>query len=166
MESVTRNTLLLLLLLISACRPANVIAAPVPSQQQASNQPSAHDVSIQEEETLPATLERCWRAAEIGSNRNADFQQDVGLFRGEVRLKWCRTTLEARGPVERRGKRNHLVRIDSLVVRLWTDRTTAELRERRGEPAKLIVNGQTVDAAWWQSGSRERVLSLSRIPLR
>ncbi len=115
-------------------------------------------------QTLASILERCWRAEEIGSNRNTDFSQDIGLFRGEVRLRWCRTSLEARGPVERRGHRDYLVRIDSLTLRLRTDTITAELRERSGQPPQLIMNGKTAAADWWRAGSRERVLRLARVP--
>ena len=62
-------------------------------------------------DSLASILERCWRAEEIGSSRNVDFSQDAGLFRGKVSLRWCRTTLEARGPVERRANRDYLARI-------------------------------------------------------
>jgi hypothetical protein len=141
----------------------------VSAQAQRPQMPPHQDVKAQrvatQADSLASILERCWRAEEIGSSRNADFQQDVGLFRGEVRLHWCRTTLEARGPVERRGKRNYLARIDSLTLHLRTDSITAELRERAGEPARLIVNGHVVPADWWRAGSRERVLRLTRIPL-
>jgi hypothetical protein len=116
-------------------------------------------------DSLASILERCWRAEEIGSSRNADFQQEVGLFRGEVRLRWCRATLEARGPVQRRGERNYLARIDSLTLHLKTDTITAELRERAGGQPRLIVNGHAASADWWPAGSRERVLRLARIPL-
>jgi hypothetical protein len=116
-------------------------------------------------DTLASILERCWRADEIGSSRNADFSQDVGLFRGKVSLRWCRTTIEARGPVERRGKRDYLSRIDSLTLHLKTDTIDAELRERAGEPPRLMVNGHAANADWWRAGSRERVLKLARVPL-
>ena len=116
-------------------------------------------------DSLASILERCWRAEEIGSNRNTDLQEDASLFRGEVRLHWCRATLEARGPIERRGKRSYLTRIDSLTLHLKTDTITAELRERAGEPARLIVNGHVAPAEWWRAGSRERVLRLARVPL-
>ena len=116
-------------------------------------------------DSLASILERCWRAEEIGSNRNTDFSQDVGLFHGEVRLRWCRTTLEARGPVELRGKRSYLTRIDSLTLHLRTDSMTAVLEERTGEPVRLIVNGRPANADWWTAGSRERVLRLARVPL-
>jgi hypothetical protein len=110
-------------------------------------------------------LKRCWRAAEIGSSRNADFSQDVGLFRGTVTLRWCRTTIEARGPVERRGKRDYLASIDSLTLHLKTDTIDAELRERAGERPRLMVNGHSANADWWDSGFRERVLRLAHVPL-
>jgi hypothetical protein len=117
------------------------------------------------DETLASILERCWRAEELKSKRNTDFHQDAGLFRGEVRLRWCRTSLEARGPVERRGNRDYLAHIDSLTLRLSTDTINAELRERAGEPPRLTVNGHAARADWWRAGSRERVLRLARVPL-
>jgi hypothetical protein len=116
-------------------------------------------------DSLASILERCWRAEEIGSSRNADLQEDAHLFRGEVHLHWCRTTLQARGPIERRGKRNYLARIDSLTLHLKTDTINAELRERAGEPPRLMVNGHPASASWWTAGSRERVLRLARVPL-
>lgn len=116
-------------------------------------------------DTLAAILERCWRADEIGSSRNADFSQDVGLFRGKVSLRWCRTTIEARGPVERRGKRDYLTRIDSLTIHLKTDTIDAELRERAGEPPRLMLNGHAASVDWWDAGFRQRVLKLARAPL-
>ena len=116
-------------------------------------------------DSLASILERCWRAEEIGSSRNADFSQDVGLFRGKVSLRWCRTALEARGPVERRGNRDYLARIDSLTLHLKTDTIDAELRERAGGPPRLMVNGHAASADWWLAGSRERVLRLARVPL-
>jgi hypothetical protein len=123
-----------------------------------------HEVTIPAD-SLASILERCWRAAEIGSSRNADFSQDVGLFRGTVTLRWCRTTIEARGPVERRGKRDYLASIDSLTLHLKTDTIDAELRERAGERPRLMVNGHSANADWWDSGFRERVLRLARVPL-
>jgi len=116
-------------------------------------------------DSLASILERCWRAEEIGSSRNVDFSQDAGLFRGKVSLRWCRTTLEARGPVERRANRDYLARIDSLTLHLKTDTIDAELRERAGEPPRLVVNGRAASADWWLAGSRERVLRLARVPL-
>lgn len=116
--------------------------------------------------TLASILERCWRAEEIKSSRNRDYDQDVGLFRGEVRLRWCRTSLEVRGPVARGGKRGYLASIDSLTLRFSTDTITVELRERAGEPPRLLVNGHAANADWWRAGSRERVLRLARVPLR
>lgn len=116
-------------------------------------------------DTLAAILERCWRADEIGSSRNADFSQDVGLFRGKVSLRWCRATIDARGPVVRRGKRDYLTRIDSLTLHLKTDTIDAELHERAGKAPRLVVNGHPTNADWWTAGFRERVLSLARVPL-
>lgn len=115
-------------------------------------------------ERLPTLLERCWRAAEIKSSRNADFDQDRGRFHGEVRLRWCHTSIEAYGPVVRRGSRSYLTNIDSLTLRFTTDTITALLRDGpRG--VQLIVNGHDGNAAWWRAGTRERVLRFSRAPL-
>jgi hypothetical protein len=147
-----------LFLLTGAC--AHAQQAPAQAHQEL----MTHPVTPQAD-SLAFILERCWRAEEIGSSRNANFEQDVGLFRGEVRLRWCRTTLDARGPVERRDKRYYLSRIDSLTLHLKTDTITAELRERAGEPPRLIVNGHLAPADWWRAGSRERVLRLARVPL-
>ncbi|MFN2637733.1 MAG: hypothetical protein ABR585_11955 [Gemmatimonadaceae bacterium] len=133
-------------------------AAPVPAQQSPTQAP----------QDLPSILERCWRAAEIKSNRSTNFDQDAGHFRGEVRLRWCQTSLVAFGPVERRGSRgsrSRFVRIDSLTLHLRTDTITAQLRERAGDAPRLIVNGHAVAADWWLAGSRERVLRLARVPL-
>jgi hypothetical protein len=135
---------------------------------------SAHtqQTPTQAVQDVASILERCWRADEIKSSRgsdfssrNTDFDQEVGLFRGEVHMRWCRTSLEAWGPVERRGKRKYLARIDSLTLHLSTDTITAELRERAGEPPRLTVNGHPANADWWRAGSRERVLQLARVPL-
>ena len=132
----------------------------------------AQQSQTQPREDLASVLERCWRAEEIKSSRNTDFSkrntdfdQDEGLFRGEVHMRWCRTSLEARGPVGRRGTRDYLARIDSLTLHLSTDTIKAELRERAGEPPKLMVNGHAAAADWWRAGSRERVLRLARVPL-
>jgi hypothetical protein len=123
-------------------------------------------------DTIGAILERCWRAEEIKaghssnfSTSNANFDQKVGLFRSEVHLRWCRASLEARGPVERRGKRDYLARIDSLTLHLHTDTINLELRERPGEPTQLVVNGRAATTEWWRTGSRERVLRLAGVPL-
>jgi len=131
----------------------------------------SHDVTLQPD-TIAAILERCWRAEEIKaghstsfSSSNTDFDQVVGLFRGEVHLRWCRTSLEAQGPVEHRGKRDYLARIDSLTLRLQTDTITLEVRERAGEPTRLMVNGHAATSDWWRAGSRERVVRLAGVPL-
>lgn len=116
-------------------------------------------------DTLTAILERCWRADEIGSNRNVDFSQNVGLFRGQVSLRWCRTSMEAWGPVERRGKRDYFTSIDSLSLHLKTDTIDANLRERSGGPPRLMVNGRATNAGWWVRPFRERILKLARVPL-
>ena len=145
-----------------------LLATP-PAQAQQSQAQSPQDLKSHLQtvpaDSLASILERCWRAEEIGSNRNTDLQEDASLFRGEVRLRWCRTTLEARGPIERRGKRSYLTRIDSLTLYLKTDSITAELRERAGEPPRLMVNGHAENANWWRAGSRARVLRLARVPL-
>jgi hypothetical protein len=120
----------------------------------------------QQSPTLASLIERCWRAEEIKKSRNRDYDQDAGLFRGAVRMRWCRTALEVRGPVARGGKRGYLARIDSLTLRFSTDTITAELRERAGEPPRLVVNGRAANADWWRAASRERVLRLARVPLR
>jgi hypothetical protein len=134
--------------------------------QQATKQPQQSQKSyLTATDTLASILERCWRAEELGSSRNADFSQDVGLFRGKVSLRWCRTSIEARGPVDRRGERDYLTRIDSLTLHLKTDTIDAELHERAGDPPRLIVNGHAANADWWSAGFRERVLRLARVPI-
>jgi len=157
MVNLLSCTIATLLALIGASAHGQQSSTP-PHQNQNSQLTASVD-------TLASILERCWRADEIGSSRNADFSQDVGLFRGKVSLRWCRTTIEARGPVERRGKRDYLTRIDSLTLHLKTDTIDAELHERAGEPPRLVVNGRAANADWWSAGSRERVLRLARVPL-
>ena len=137
-------------------------SAAVPGQQ----------APTQSDQDVASILERCWRAEEIKSSHNSNFSsrntnldQRVGLFHGEVRMRWCRTSLEARGPVERGGNRDYLARIDSLSLRFSTDTIKLELRERAGEAPSLTVNGQPANADWWHAGSRERVLRLARVPL-
>lgn len=139
-----------------------VTSASVPAQQNPTQ--AAQDVA--------SMLERCWRAEEIKSSHNSNFSsrntnldQRTGLFHGEVRMRWCRTSLEARGPVERGGNRDYLARIDSLSLRFSTDTLKVELHERAGEAPSLTVNGQPANADWWRAGSRERVLRLARVPL-
>jgi hypothetical protein len=118
--------------------------------------------------SLPDLLERCWRDDGIETRRdgNSNFDQRIGHFLAAVRASWCRTSLEARGPVARRGNRDYLTRIDSLTLSLSTDTITATLRERLGEPPRLVVNGKAASADWWRSGTRERLLALARLPLR
>ena len=159
-----------LLLLAASAQAQQSPTPPVQNRQ-------SHDMSARIKLQLPADslasiLERCWGVEEIKSShstnfssRNSDFDQAVGLFQGEVRRRWCHTSVEARGPVERLGKREYLARIDSLTLRLSTDTITAELHERAGELPRLTVNGRAASADWWLAGSRERVLRLARVPL-
>jgi hypothetical protein len=157
MRHVLSRTVAILLVLIGVSAHGQQPAAQ-PQQSPKSNPTTATD-------TVASILERCWRADEIGSNRNVDFSQDVGLFRGQVSLRWCRTSIEARGPTERREKRDYLARIDSLTLHLKTDTIDAELRERFGAPPRLMVNGHAANPDWWVAGFRERILKLARVPL-
>jgi hypothetical protein len=159
MDNAIRRTIVAtLILLTGACAHAPQSLAQTHQDQ------TAHPVT-QQVDSLASIFERCWRAEEIGASRDVSFQQDVGLFRGEVRLHWCRATLEVSGPVERRANRDYFARIDSLTLHLRTDTIIAELRERAGEPSRLTVNGHAAKADWWRGGSRERVLRLARVPL-
>lgn len=116
-------------------------------------------------ETLASLLQRCWGAAEIKSSRNTDFDQDTGVFRGEIRRRWCRSSVQAWGPVERRDKLDYLTRIDSLTLRYSNDTLSAELNERAGQEPRLTVRGRAASADWWQAEFRERVLRLAQLPL-
>ena len=161
---IARNIIAMLMLPVMACAQARHTSQS-PLQDRQSNETAAEVSFGDQAETLASILERCWGAPEIKSSRNTDFDQDAGVFRGEVQRRWCRTSLDAWGPVERRGKRDYLVRIDSLTLRFSNDTITAQLHERAGEQPRLMVNGHEVSADWWRAGSRQRVLRLARIPL-
>jgi len=161
---IARNIIAMLVLPVMACAQARHTSPP-PLQDRQSNETAAEVSFGDQAETLASILERCWGAPEIKSSRNTDFDQDAGVFRGEMRRRWCRTSLDAWGPVERRGKRDYLARIDSLTLRFSNDTITAELRERAGGQPRLTMNGHDASADWWRAGSRQRVLRLAQIPL-
>jgi hypothetical protein len=119
---------------------------------------------------LPTLLQHCWGNKEIKTSRNTSFEQDKGFFRGEVQRRWCHTSLEAWGRVTERGtrgrsNRDFLSRIDSLTLHFSTDTINAELKQRTGENARLVVNGKPANADWWSAATRERILRLARVPL-
>ena len=162
---IARNIIAMLMLPVMACAQARH-TSPSPLQDRQSNE-TAVEVSFGDQaETLASMLERCWGAPEIKSSRNSDFDQGAGVFRGEMRRRWCRTSLDAWGPVERRGKRDYFARIDSLTLRFSNDSITAELHERAGEQPRLTVNGHAAAVDWWRAGSRQRVLRFAQVPLQ
>jgi hypothetical protein len=166
MSNLLATTIIATFLLLRGAS-AQTERSPMQPRQEARPQ----NVALQPD-TIAAVLERCWRAEEIKaghstsfSSSSSNFDQVVGLFRGDVHLRWCRTSLEAWGPVEHHGKRDYLARIDSLTLRLQTDTIILELRERADEPTRLMVNGHAATTDWWRAGSRERVLRLAGVPL-
>jgi hypothetical protein len=161
---IARIIIAALMLPVMACAQAGH-TSPSPLQGRQANEMAAEVSFGDQTETLAALLERCWGAPEIKSSRNTDFDQDGGVFQGEVRRRWCHTSLDAWGPVERHGKRDYFARIDSLALRFSNDTITAQLHERAGEQPRLTVNGHEASADWWRAGSRERVLRLAQVPL-
>src|SRR5882762_7495070 len=101
---IDRIIIAVLMLPVMACAQGRR-TSPSPLQDRQSNEAAAEVSFGDQAETLASILERCWGAPEIKSSRNTDFDQGAGVFRGEVQRRWCRTSLDAWGPVERRGKR-------------------------------------------------------------
>jgi hypothetical protein len=117
-------------------------------------------------ETLPQLLEACWRAEEPGNNRNTDLDQFKGVFHSEVLTRWCRATLDARGPVQGKGRNSALSRIDELTLRFVSKDRRIEIHERAGAPVEVKINSQRSSAPWWTGEYREGVLKLARLAHR
>jgi hypothetical protein len=115
-------------------------------------------------ESLPQQLEACWRAEEPNTNRDANLDQYAGVFHSEVRTRWCRATLEARGALDRRAGRDRFTRIEELTLRFITDTLELALRERIGEATRLTLNGRAIASDWWLGATRERVVRLAQLP--
>lgn len=117
-------------------------------------------------ETVPQLLEACWRPEEPGNNRNTDLDQFKGVFHAEILTRWCRASLDARGPVQGKGRNGVLSRVDELTLRFVSRDRSVEIHERAGKLSEAKINGKRASAPWWTGDYRERVLKLARLAHR